>query len=90
MRDLDVGPCLYLYSDDDQLCDAEKLSELIESRRAAGQDVVSIRWETSEHCGHLKHHRTQYMETLRRFLIEKLGLAVAGMPPPPLQLKARL
>jgi len=89
MRNLDVGPCLYLYSDDDPLCDAEKLSELIETKKIAGQEVISIQWETSEHCGHLKHHKTEYIETLRRFLIKNLGLMVAETSLPPL-LKARL
>jgi hypothetical protein len=91
MRNLDLGPCLYLFSDDDPLCDAKKLSELIERKKIAGHDVVSIRWHTSEHCGHLKHHKVEYIETLKTFIIEKLGLKVAVaaqetpplMPPPP-------
>jgi hypothetical protein len=91
MRNLDLGPCLYLFSDDDPLCDAKQLSELIETKKIAGQDVVSIRWHTSEHCGHLKHHKIEYIETLKTFLIEKLGLKVVVvqetetpplMPPP--------
>jgi predicted alpha/beta-fold hydrolase len=76
MRNLELGPCLYLYSDDDPLCDAKKLTELIETKRKAGQDITSIRWERSEHCGHLKNHKVEYEETLKRFLIEKLGLMV--------------
>lgn len=77
MRELNLGPELYLYSVDDPLCDAVKLTELIgEKRAAAGKDISSICWEESAHCGHLKLHKQEYEAALRGFLTEKLGIII--------------
>ena len=45
MREFNVGPALYLYSDDDPLCDGRRLTELISDKRALGQDISAVRWE---------------------------------------------
>ena len=81
MVELDWGrPFLFLYSADDPLCDAEKLQQLIETKRARGQRVQAVRWEDSEHCGHLKRHRAEYEATLVAFL---QGLRLGGVGPRP-------
>ena len=76
MRRLDLGPELYLYSIDDPLCDAEKLTELIENKQAAGKDISSVRWEESAHCGHLKFHTEEYEAALQKYFSEKLGIKI--------------
>jgi len=73
MASLDWAPFLFLYSDDDPLCDAVKLSELIEDKQGRGQDVKAINWRESEHCGHLKHHETEYRRALADFLLQRIG-----------------
>lgn len=59
---------LYLYSADDPLCLADKLDELIAARRAAGADVEAVRWEASQHVGHLMRHPRRYRQALLGFL----------------------
>ena len=74
MTELDWGrPFLFLYSADDPLCDAAKLQGLIETKRAWGQRVTAVRWEASEHCGHLVRHRGEYEAALVGFLRELGG-----------------
>lgn len=69
MVDLDWSrPSLILFSQDDDLCDAIKLQELIAEKRRRGQRVLSVCWEKSEHCAHLKHHNEEYMSVLEEFL----------------------
>lgn len=74
---------LYLYSEDDPLCDSVQLTSLIEERRAASaakshhheqqhqQPAISIEsrcWEISEHVGHLRKHPEEYTRLLLDFL----------------------
>ena len=61
-------PSLFLYSKDDPLCDAEKLHSLIAEKERRGHEVQSVCWDESDHCGHLKRHRTEYIEALQKFL----------------------
>lgn len=62
-------PCsLYLYSADDPLCLVDKLDALVAARRAAGADVEAVRWEASQHVGHLMRHPRRYRQALLRFL----------------------
>ena len=61
-------PSLYLYSADDPLCDVAKLESLLAARKQAGADVRSVRWETSQHVGHLRSHPQEYSEALLQFL----------------------
>lgn len=69
MEDLSWNrPLLYLYSTDDPLCDAVALKELLERKKHRGQDIKSISWENSEHCGHMKVHREEYMNAVKQFL----------------------
>lgn len=62
------APELYLFSDDDPLCDAEALAELVEARRRAGASVTAVRWPVSEHVGHFRCHPAEYEAAVERFL----------------------
>lgn len=69
MLDLRLGPCsLYIYSEDDPLCDAARLDQLIASRRGAGADVAALRWQRSQHVAHLLQHYKEYATALFQFL----------------------
>lgn len=69
MRQLQLGRrSLYLFSEDDPLCLPDKLEQLIGARRAAGADVQVVKWERSQHCGHLLKHYKQYSTALFGFL----------------------
>ncbi|KAL4451872.1 hypothetical protein ABPG75_007534 [Micractinium tetrahymenae] len=69
MRDLRLGSrSLYIYSEDDPLCDAARLDQLIASRRAAGANVSALRWQRSQHVAHLLQHYKEYTAALFGFL----------------------
>ena len=62
---------LYLFSDTDQLCDANKVAELIEERRqdtARDCRITEVRWKDSRHCAHLIDKREEYVAALTTFL----------------------
>ncbi|GAB4819413.1 hypothetical protein N2152v2_006459 [Parachlorella kessleri] len=61
-------PQLYLYSQDDPLCHADRLTKLLEAKKQRGQRVTSIKWEKSEHVTHFKLHRQEYLAALVPFL----------------------
>lgn len=64
---------LYLFSDDDPLCDASKVNELVGDRSARGVNVSLRRWKNSRHCGHMLLYRDEYLRTLEEFLFERKG-----------------
>lgn len=68
MLELDWKPQLFLYSMDDTLCDGVKLKELIQEKIRRCQNVKSLCWERSAHCGHLKHHPEEYRTAVLEFL----------------------
>eukprot|EP01023_Acetabularia_acetabulum_P048163 TRINITY_DN5085_c0_g4_i1.p1 TRINITY_DN5085_c0_g4~~TRINITY_DN5085_c0_g4_i1.p1 ORF type:complete len:263 (-),score=10.16 TRINITY_DN5085_c0_g4_i1:1524-2312(-) len=61
-------PCLYLYSLDDPLCDAEQLYQLIQFRQLKGADVYSKCWEISKHCAHFIEHKEEYVQHVDDFV----------------------
>ena len=62
-------PRLYIYSQDDHLTDHAKLQELIEHRRAKGQQgLEALCFDNSEHCGHLRRHPKEYKSAVLRFV----------------------
>jgi len=68
MVDLDWCPMLYLYSEDDHLCDASMIHSLVDEKRARGQQrVFSKCWRASRHCTHLMMHPEEYRQQVRRF-----------------------
>lgn len=62
------APELYLFSDDDPLCDAEALAALAAARQRAGAAVSTARWAVSEHVGHLRCHPERYEQALAAFI----------------------
>ena len=64
------APTLYLFSDDDELCDAQKVSELVAARRQRGTcaEVRVMRWGVSQHVGHVRKHPEEYTAALLGFL----------------------
>ena len=65
---------LYIFSDTDLLCDADKLADLISERSANGVETEFLRFKESRHCAHLRDQRERYVEALRKFL----GFDTAG------------
>ncbi|KAG7667563.1 putative Transmembrane protein 53-B [Nannochloris sp. 'desiccata'] len=69
---------LYLYSEDDPLCDYALLKKLIETRQAAasgsGNDpkiiVKAHCWKESQHVGHLRCHPKEYKSLVFDFIEE--------------------
>ena len=62
------APELYVFSDDDPLCDARPLAELVIERQRAGAAVRSKRFAVSEHVGHLRCHPAEYEAALADFI----------------------
>lgn len=68
MVDLDGCPILYVYSEDDHLCDASMIHRLVEEKRGKGQHrVFSKCWAASRHCSHLMMHPEEYRQQIRHF-----------------------
>jgi hypothetical protein len=68
---------LYLYSEDDPLCDYKLLKQLIETRQAqaaaaarSNRIVKAHCWEKSMHVGHLRCHQQEYMRLILDFIEE--------------------
>jgi len=80
IRGIDVRvPELYLYSEDDPLCDAKKLDGLVEAREEQGAGVESLCWQESRHVGHMLVHRSDYLEMLDAF-VKRCGGRVSKAP----------
>jgi pimeloyl-ACP methyl ester carboxylesterase len=73
MQDIDWCPILYLYSEDDHLCDADMLFRLILDKINRGHSVERVSWDVSAHCGHYALHPEEYRSALRNFLYEILS-----------------
>lgn len=65
-------PTLYLYSEDDQLCDAKKLEELIEIRKSGGKNVITRKLTPSQHVQHYRMYPKEYREAVLGFLGQAL------------------
>lgn len=59
---------LFLYSTADQLCDADKVAELVEARKARGVDARGINFEDSPHVQHMRTYPQRYVQALADFL----------------------
>lgn len=71
MEQLRMGrKSLYLYSQDDPLCDPVKLDELVAARRRQLGDaqVAAVKWQRSQHVAHIRHHMREYTGALFGFL----------------------
>ncbi|XP_028814723.1 uncharacterized protein LOC114767274 [Denticeps clupeoides] len=63
-----TAPALFFYSQNDDLCDWEKLEELIGRWSDRGVSVQSRKWAESVHAAHLHVHSEEYLSTLNGFL----------------------
>jgi len=68
MQDIHWCPILYLYSEDDHLCDPNSLYALIIEKIRRGHSVKRVCWEESTHCAHYVRHRQGYRNAIRDFL----------------------
>lgn len=75
MQDIHWCPILYVYSEDDHLCDANRLYALIIEKIRRGHAVKRVCWEESTHCAHYMRHRQGYRNAIRDFLMTCDGLA---------------
>lgn len=63
-------PHLFLYSEDDHLADFHAIDAIVAHRmKVCGPDkTFSKRWESSNHCGHLRRHPDEYRNTVEKFV----------------------
>jgi hypothetical protein len=61
-------PEAYLYSADDPLCDVAELERLISAREDVTKVPIKMRWEVSQHVGHLRCHGEAYERAVREFI----------------------
>lgn len=65
--ELDI-PQLYLCSEDDPLCNFQKVKELVNHRRSSQTCQVFFQgWEKSAHCAHLRMNPSSYKEAVENF-----------------------
>lgn len=78
---------LFVYSRNDPLCDPAALDAFIAERRlrTPGAAILSQRFESSPHCGHLRQHRRVYVERMKELLVVSINpwRARRGMRPWP-------
>ena len=61
-------PELYLYSKTDNLCEANNITQLIETRRSLGCEVKGVLFENSGHVRHLMDYTAEYIDSIQTFL----------------------
>ncbi|GJP42632.1 hypothetical protein CLOM_g2176 [Closterium sp. NIES-68] len=69
-----LAPVLLLCSTDDQLAPIAFIRKYAGEAEARGATVKAVEWSTSEHVGHLRHHRREYTAALHAFLERALLL----------------
>jgi hypothetical protein len=65
------GPEIYLYSDNDALCDVPKLEELIAERRNGKEEGVTVEgwnFKSSPHVLHYRIHKDDYERKIEHFV----------------------
>lgn len=63
-----TSPALFLFSENDALCDYKSVEEMVKLWRSRGMTVESKKWEKSVHAGHLRTHPQEYLSTLENFV----------------------
>ncbi|KAJ0975954.1 hypothetical protein J5N97_017919 [Dioscorea zingiberensis] len=66
-----IGPVLILFSEDDELSPFQVVYEFAQRLLEFGGDVRLVKWKSSPHVGHYKHHTDEY----RSAVFELLGKA---------------
>jgi len=68
------APSLFFFCENDPLCDAPGLEEIVATWRTRGLNVTEKKWEDSTHACHLKRHPQEYMSVLENYL-QSLSMA---------------
>ena len=70
-----MGRELYVFCDDDPVCDPRALAALVDRRAGAGVRVERLRFGAGEsgHVAHMSRHRGRYAGALVPFLAGALG-----------------
>ena len=66
--DLLQVPQLYLYSEKDLVCPAERVREVMEGQRKMGRQVTGHCWTDSEHVKHYVQHPEEYKQKIADFV----------------------
>lgn len=66
-------PTQLFYSLDDPTCDSDAMKEVINTWESRGMDLVVKCWEKSPHCGHLRSHTEEFLNSYNTF-VSKLKL----------------
>ncbi|CAI7868168.1 unnamed protein product [Closterium sp. NIES-54] len=69
-----MAPVLLLCSTDDQLAPIGFIWKYEREAVTRGAAVTRVEWSTSEHVGHLRHHRYEYITALQGFLMHVFSL----------------
>ena len=56
----------FIYSANDRIADPNMIDQLVEARRNRGIDVISARFEESEHVSHFRQYPEEYSELIDR------------------------
>ncbi|XP_068643270.1 uncharacterized protein [Aristolochia californica] len=70
---VNMGPFLILCSEDDELAPYQIICNFAQRLQELGGDVKLVKWASSSHVGHFKHHLTEYRAHVTE-LLEKAGL----------------
>lgn len=62
------APALFLFCENDALCDPAAVERVIDHWRKRGVSVESRRWKESIHAAHMRCHPEEYASTLETFL----------------------
>lgn len=63
------APQLYLFCKNDELCNHEQISKIIETRRSRqNYPIMEQVWDESIHCNHLRVHRDDYTKAVKDFV----------------------
>ncbi|KAG9450922.1 hypothetical protein H6P81_010887 [Aristolochia fimbriata] len=69
---VNMGPFLILCSEDDELAPYQIICNFSQRLQELGGDVKLVKWTSSPHVGHFKHHPTEYKAHVTE-LLEKAG-----------------
>jgi len=59
----------FIYSVADKLTDSKKIDELIETRKERGVEIISVRFDDSDHVLHMRKYPKEYGELLDKVIV---------------------
>ncbi|KAM0950863.1 putative alpha/Beta hydrolase [Dioscorea sansibarensis] len=63
-----IGPILILFSEDDELAPFQVVYDFAQHLLELGGDVRLVKWKSSPHVGHYKHHTDEYKSAVFKLL----------------------